>query len=110
MTRFRIGNDIAISWAVKKNGSDLSLSGKAVKLYVTNAKGREEFTDAITINGNVLSFVYSGLKQKVLGRHTLTIDVRSADGKRELIQDKCGAFTLVGRSCEEHSEKYEISL
>lgn len=112
MERFRIGNDIMVTWAVKKNGKNADFTGKSFKVYLTNAKGREEYKDNVTLNGNVISFVYDGLKQKVLGRYTITIDIRNENGSRYLIQDKCGAFILVGRSCEERQddEQYEVNL
>lgn len=112
MEKIRIGNNISVIWAVKRNGLDVDLTGKTVKLYMTHPKGREEYKDKVNINGNVLYFVFDGLKQKVLGRYTLTIDVRNEDGTRLMIQDKCGAFTLVGRSCEERQdeESYVINL
>ena len=99
MKRFRIGNDITIVWNVKKGGSAASLSGKTIRLYATNPKGREELT-GFSVSGNKITYVFSGLEQKVLGRYTLTIDVREGDS-RYMIQDKCGAFELVGRSCAE---------
>ena len=112
MNKFRIGNNITVNWDVKKNGQDFSLEGKAVFLYMTHARGRELYSGKVTISGNRLSFVFDGLEQKVLGRYTLTIDVRNGDLTRALIQDKCGAFILVGRSCAEQPEEtnYVVNL
>lgn len=113
MKRLRIGNDISVTWNVKKNGQPADLSGKSVLLYMTHAKGREEIKN-YRVSGSTISFTIEGLKQKVLGRYTLTIDIRtgSNDGARFMIQDKCGAFELVGRSCVEEPEEtdYTISL
>lgn len=111
MKRFRIGNDIHITWNVKKNGEAVNLSGNTVTLIMTHQKGREELiSNANNLSGNVVTYTLEGLKQKVLGRYTLTIDIRNADGRRLLIQDKCGAFELVGRSCVEEPEETDYSV
>lgn len=104
MKRFRIGNDISVTWDVKKNGVPADLVGKKVNLYMTHAKGRVQVLK-FTVSGSSLSFIIDGLSQKVLGRYTLTVDVRYQDDSRYLIQDKCGAFELVGRSCVEEPEE-----
>ena len=111
MKRFRIGNDITIRWDVKKSGELLDMTGMDVFVYMTHPKGREAVGD-VEINRSEISFVFHGLKQTVLGRYTLTVDVRYPNGDRCLIQDKCGAFELVGRSCVEEPEEtnYEIDL
>lgn len=112
MKRFRIGNDIYITWGVMKNGEEVDLSGKSVSLYMTHAKGRELLIDKATdLTGHTISYTLEGLKQTVLGRYTLTIDIRDLEGKsRYLIQDKCGAFELVGRSCVEEPEETDYSV
>ena len=118
MKRFRIGNDIAITWEVKKNGQALDLTGKKVSLYITHPKGREALLNNVTtLQGSSVSYLFEGLQQEVLGRYTLTIDVREdvfvgevTKEKRILIQDKCGAFELVGRSCVEEPEETDYSI
>lgn len=107
MKRFRIGNDIAITWDVKKSGEDLPLGDKTINLYMTHAKGRETL-NGFSVSGNVLSYTFLGLNQKVLGKYTITIDVRNADGSRVMIQDKCSIFELVGRSCAECEDSEEM--
>lgn len=108
MKRFRIGNDISITWNVKKNGIPAELAGKEIVVYVTHPQGREKVS-GYSVNGNTITFTYDGLKQTVLGRHTFTVDIRFASGARYLIQDK-SAFVLVGRSCEEDSEETDYSI
>ena len=110
MKRFRIGNDIAITWDVKTSGKEVNLDDKDVNLYMTHAKGRETLT-GFSVSGNVLSYTFLGLNQKVLGKYTITIDVRNADESRSrvLIQDKCSAFELVGRSCAECEDSEEMN-
>lgn len=110
MKRLRIGNDIQVTWDVKKNGSAVNLTDKHVLLYMTHAKGREQITN-YTVSGSKVSFTIEGLAHKVLGRYTLTIDIRTKkDGPRYMIQDKCGAFELVGRSCVEEPEETDYTI
>lgn len=102
MKRFRIGNDILITWSVKKKGAPAELVGKDIKVYLSHEKGREVIAHKL-INGNTIEILFEGLKQSVLGKYTITIDAREQTS-RYLIQDKCNAFELVGRSCAEESE------
>ena len=108
MKRFRIGNDIHITWEILKNGLPAELEGKSVKIYLSHEKGREEIPYS-RITGNVIDIIFDGLKQTVLGRYTLTADIRTAES-RYLILDKCNAFELVGRSCSECPESGDYTL
>lgn len=113
MKRFRIGNDITINWLVRQGGTAIGIDNLTVSLYMTHPKGREEIKDFV-VSGATVSFTFPGLQQKVLGPYTLTIDVRLPSGNRKLIQDKCRAFELVGRSCAECEDPdetiYEINF
>ena len=94
---------MTIIWDVKKNGSPLTLTDKDLTLYMTHARGRE-MCEGVVVNGSTITFVFDGLDQKVLGKYTLTADIKNKNGQRVLITDKCNAFTLVGRSCVEQPE------
>lgn len=110
MNRFRIGNDINIRWNVKKNGQPAEISDKQVRLFLSHSRGREE-VKVFIVEGNVLSWTFEGMDQSVLGRYTFTIDVRKTDGSRYLIQDKCNAMELVGRSeMEDKDTNYQLEL
>lgn len=118
--RFRIGNDITIRWNVKKGGKDLNLRGRLVRLYMTHQRGKEALFDRFIPMDlesdepvSLVEVVFEGMNQKVLGYYTLTIEVVSGlagDNSRILIQDKCRAFELVGRSCEEESSDYLVEI
>lgn len=113
MERFRIGNDITIIWRVKKNGEDAILDDKRRSLYMTHARGRVTVPSSdYTIDGNTLTYVFKGEEQSVLGPYTLTLDAKYQDGRRYMIQDKCKAFELVGRSCAEDMDDdyYTVEL
>ncbi len=110
MKRFRIGNDIHITWEIFKNGIPAELEGKSVKIYLSHEKGREEIPYS-RISGNVIEILFDGLKQVVLGKYTITADIREKEGNsRYLITDKCNAFELVGRSCAECPESSDYTL
>lgn len=113
MERFRIGNDITIIWRIKKNGEDAFLDDKRRTLYLTHARGRIAVpSEDYTVIGNTLTYVFKGEEQTILGPYTLTLDAKHQDGRRYMIQDKCKAFELVGRSCAEDMDDdyYTVEL
>ena len=64
MERIRLGNNIAISWALYDlNGRVHSLEGKDVQLYVSCGGLKQAVTD-YTIQGNVVSWVFLGTEQR----------------------------------------------
>ena len=109
MKRFRIGNDIQVTWNVLKNGNPAELDGKTITLFLTHPRGREEIKE-FSVSGNKISLVVDGLSQVVLGKYTLTIDARYTTGSRYLIQDKCNAFELVGRTCIDEAEETDYTV
>ena len=100
-----------MNWTIKKSGQPVDFSDKAFTLYMTHAKGRQEIK-FYNLHDNVVSFILEGLDLKVLGRYTLTIDIRNGNknGPRYHIQDKCGVFELVGRSCVEEPEETNYTI
>ena len=108
--RYRIGNDLTVFWAIhNRDGSPFDMEGKEVHLYVTNERGRREEEPILTnlpdgtIN-NVIRWDYKGGAQRVLGLHTLTVEILESSTHREIIKDYCEAFTLVSRSEMETDE------
>lgn len=107
--RYRIGNDLTVLWAICNNdGTPFDLSGKGVRLFVTNERGMTEVVPTITTdkNGsitNVILWTFLGNNQKVLGKHTLTVEIVTADDKRVIKRDISDAFNLVARSEGEES-------
>lgn len=107
--RYRIGNDLTVLWAICNNdGTPFDLSGKVVRLFVTNDKGITEVKPTITSDkdgsaNNVILWNYPGDDQKVLGKHTLTVEILTSDDKRKIKRDVCDAFTLVSRSESEET-------
>ena len=101
MARYRIGNDMTILWTVNgRDGSALPLKDKEAHLYYTCERGR--FEAEFEIQGtNVVAWNFLGKNQRALGDYTLSLEILQSDGKRTIKMDKCNAFSLVGRNCEE---------
>lgn len=102
--RYRIGNDLSVFWAIhNRDGSPFDMEGMDVRLFVTNERGRKE-VDVILVNlpdgtiNNVIRWDFKGEDQRVLGLHTLTVEISESESHREIIRDYCQAFELVGRS------------
>lgn len=92
---------MTILWTVNgRDGSALPLKDKEVHLYYTCERGR--FEANFEIQGtNVVAWNFLGKNQRALGDYTLSLEILQSDGKRTIKMDKCNAFSLVGRNCEE---------
>lgn len=92
---------MTILWAVNgRDGSALPLKDKEVHLYYTCERGR--FEADFEIQGtNVVAWNFLGKNQRTLGDYSLSLEILQSDGKRTIKMDKCNAFSLVGRNCEE---------
>lgn len=108
--RYRIGNDLSVFWAIhNRDNSPFDMEGMDVRLFVTNERGRKEVDVVLatlpdgTIN-NVIRWDFKGEDQRVLGLHTLTVEISESATHREIIRDYCQAFELVGRSESETEE------
>lgn len=105
MGRYRIGNDITVVWTINdRDGAALPLKDKEVHLYYTCERGRFE-ADFEIQGSNVIVWDFVGRLQRALGDYSLTVEILQSDGKRSIRKDICGAFTLVGKGCEESSSK-----
>lgn len=101
---YRIGNDLVVLWAIcNRDGSPYDLAGKQIRLYVTNERGRKEVTPILTalpdgtVN-NVIRWDFLGIEQRVTGLYTLSVEIFSAYGKKNITKDCCDAFYLVSSS------------
>ena len=108
--RYRIGNDLTVFWAIhNRDGSPFDMAGKDVHLFVTNERGRKEVKPILTklpdgtIN-NVVRWDFKGDDQRVLGVHTLTVEIVESLTHREITKDYCEAFVLVSTSEQETDE------
>ena len=110
MGRYRIGNELTILWAIhNRDGSPFELSGRKVRLFVTNKRGREEIKfDLQTTTGangeevnNVLIWNFRARDQKVTGPYSLTCCIETEAAQRRIEMDICEAFVLVDHTCAE---------
>lgn len=108
--RYRIGNDLSVFWAIhNRDGSPFDMGNMSVRLFVTNDRERKEVQPILTTlpdgtTNNVVRWDYKGDDQRVLGLHTLTIEISDSD-RREITKDYCDAFTLVSTSELETEEE-----
>lgn len=94
MERIRLGNDIAISWAIYDlNGKAHSLVDKNINLYMSCSGLKQAVTD-YTIQENVISWVFLGTEQRKVGIYKLIIVETDANGGALAI-DVADAFRIV---------------
>lgn len=101
MKKIRIHNDIHVSWGITTNGKQESLEAKTLQVQLVVYNKVITIPD-FTINGNVVSFEFSGSQQKYCGVYTLVCR-DSTNGNLSTI-DKTEAFELVPHSEEEQGK------
>ena len=98
MKKIRLHNDIHVSWGITSNGKQESLEAKTLQVQLVVYNKVITIPD-FTINGNVISFEFSGSQQKYCGVYTLVCR-DTTNGNLSTI-DKTEAFELVPHSDEE---------
>lgn len=98
MKKIRIHNDIHVSWGITTNGKQESLEAKTLQVQLVVYNRVIDISD-FTIKGNVVSFEFSGSRQKYCGVYTLVCR-DTTNGNLSTI-DKTEAFELVPHSEEE---------
>ena len=98
MKKIRLHNDIHVSWGITTNGKQESLEAKTLKVQLVVYNKVITIPD-FSINGNVISFEFSGSQQKYCGVYTLVCR-DTTNGNLSTI-DKTEAFELVPHSEEE---------
>ena len=99
MKKIRLHNDIHVSWGITTNGKQESLEAKTLQVQLVVYNKVITIPD-FSINGNVISFEFSGSQQKYCGVYTLVCR-DTTNGNLSTI-DKTEAFELVPHSDEEH--------
>ena len=98
MKRFRIGNDLDITWAIYRDGEAESFEGKTLKLLMRSFSEEIEVTD-FTIDGNILKWTFYGKDQTRTTTYTFTLIEN--DGEEGMYTvDACKALQLVKCTCE----------
>ena len=98
MKKIRLHNDIHVSWGITTNGKQESLESKTLQVQLVVYNKVITIPD-FSINGNVISFEFSGSHQKYCGVYTLVCR-DTTNGNLSTI-DKTEAFELVPHSDEE---------
>ena len=98
MKKIRLHNDIHVSWGITTNGKQESLEAKTLQVQLVVYNKVITIPD-FSINGNVISFEFSGSQQKYCGVYTLVCR-DTTNGNLSTI-DKTEAFELVPHSEEE---------
>ena len=98
MKKIRLHNDIHVSWGITTNGKQESLEAKTLQVQLVVYNKVIAIPD-FSINGNVISFEFSGSQQKYCGVYTLVCR-DTTNGNLSTI-DKTEAFELVPHSDEE---------
>lgn len=98
MKKIRIGNDIILRIAVTRLSEAEDFTGKTLRLTLHCAFETLELP--FTVIGNKLTAAWLGTEQKRTGAYTVTLTEDYGDGSRNTV-DKCCAFALVPRSCDE---------
>lgn len=98
MKKIRLHNDIHVSWGITTNGKQESLETKTLQVHLVVYNKVITIPD-FSINGNVISFEFSGSQQKYCGVYTLVCR-DTTNGNLSTI-DKTEAFELVPHSEEE---------
>ena len=98
MKKIRLHNDIHVSWGITTNGKQESLESKTLQVQLVVYNKVITIPD-FSINGNVISFEFSGSQQKYCGVYTLVCR-DTTNGNLSTI-DKTEAFELVPHSDEE---------
>ena len=117
MNRYRIGFDMTVLWAIYERDcvTPYNLSDKEVRMFITHDRGREpvEVTKTQLPDGtvnNVIRWFFPGVKQRVLGPYTLTLEILTSAERRVIRKDVCDAFILVGRDCLATEDEGEANI
>lgn len=97
----RIGKDISIEWAILTNGIAVSLEGRKLSLEITTPVMKKTYLP-ITITQNIIRAKYPAREQKSVGVYSLTLwENKGREG--QTCVDRCKAFKLVSKTCQEPS-------
>lgn len=99
MQSFRIGKTLKIRWAILSGGAPEPLAGRDLTLEISSGN-RVRMILPFVADGNVAVFCYQGRDQRFTGSYTVTMWENYAK-EGQTVVDRCDAFALVGRSCEE---------
>ena len=98
MKNIRIGNDINVAWSLYRDDAPFPLEGENISLHLQTPYGRIDLED-FSVEGNVISWIFRGKNQKVLGKYSLILFInKGEDGM--VATDACDFVNLVDCSCK----------
>lgn len=99
MKKIRIGKDIHLTWEILTNGEPQALTGRNLKLVLTNPlRAREDIS--FSLSGNTVEANIKGISHKHLGMYMLTLWENFGTVGQTAV-DACNAFQLVPYTCME---------
>ena len=99
MEKKRIGKTLKIRWAILTGGEPEPLAGRDLTLEISSGN-RVRTTLSFVADGNVAEFVFEGSEQRYVGPYAVTM-WENLGKEGQTVVDRCDAFCLVARSCEE---------
>lgn len=99
MRLFRIGKTLKIRWSILSGGTPEPLTGRDLTLEISSGN-RVRATLPFVADGNVAEAVFQGTDQRYVGPYTVTM-WENLGKEGQTVVDRCDAFCLVSRSCEE---------
>lgn len=99
MEKKRIGKTLKIRWSILTGGEPEPLAGRDLTLEISSGN-RVRTTLSFVADGNVAAFVFEGSEQRYVGPYTVTM-WENLGKEGQTVVDRCDAFCLVARSCEE---------
>lgn len=88
-----------IRWAILTGGEPEPLAGRDLTLEISSGN-RVRTTLSFVADGNVAAFVFEGSEQRYVGPYAVTM-WENLGKEGQTVVDRCDAFCLVARSCEE---------
>lgn len=102
MKSYRIGKTLKIRWEILTGGKSEPLSGRDLRLEIaTGSRFRRDVS--FEADGSVAEFVFQGSEQRYVGAYMVTM-WENRGKENQTVVDRCDAFCLVARSCEESAE------
>lgn len=95
----RIGKTLKIRWSILSGGTPEPLTGRDLTLEISSGN-RVRATLPFVADGNVAEAVFQGTDQRYVGPYTVTM-WENLGKEGQTVVDRCDAFCLVSRSCEE---------
>lgn len=102
MYNIKPGNDLTVRWALfHTDGTPFPLVNYEYRLFYSTARGKSEETESgtLSVDGNILTWIFRGEKQTAMGEYDLQLKVMF-NGRMIATLNKSNAFTLSSTGVE----------